>query len=200
MIRPQQVLSFPSLYRLFGYLVGGKCRARYARDYLKVRPGERVLDLGCGPGDLLGYIPECDYVGVDIDAGYIRSARERFGSRGAFHCMPVEDFVVANPASFDLVMANGVIHHLDDEQAGALLRIAAQALKPNGRLVTLDGCFVEGQSWVSKKLLESDRGKFVRRQPEYVALAQSYFGDVVADLRHDMLNLPYTHLIMTCRK
>jgi SAM-dependent methyltransferase len=114
--------------------------------------------------------------------------------------MPVEQLVVEEPSSFDLVMANGVLHHLDDAQAKAMLRIAGTALRPNGRLVTLDGCFVPGQSWVARTLLRMDRGKYVRTQPAYEALARSCFAQVEASVRHDLLNLPYTLLIMTCRQ
>jgi len=200
MARLQEVLAFPAAYRLLGRLIGRDSRSVYVAEYLKARPGERVLDLGCGPGDILRYLPACDYVGVDIDPGYVEAAQKRYGPRGTFRCLPVEDFVVAEPASFDLVMANGVLHHLDDEQAAAMLRVAAGALKPGGRLVTLDGCFVPGQSWVAKALLRMDRGKFVRERPAYEALARGSFARVEAVVRHDLLSLPYTLLIMTCRQ
>lgn len=196
----QDILAFPAAYRLLGRLIARDARAQYVRDYLHAGAGERVLDLGCGPADILRYLPTCEYVGIDIDAAYIDAARQRYGARGTFECIPVEDYAVAQPASFDLVMANGVLHHLDDGQAAALLRAAARAVKPGGRLVTLDGCFVPGQSWIAKTLLRMDRGKFIRRQEAYQALARAAFGQVECSLRHDLLNLPYTLLIMTCRQ
>jgi SAM-dependent methyltransferase len=199
--RAQHVLKIPTAYRLFQKLIGGGFHTVYVRDYLKAQPGERVLDIGCGPGDLLAHLPACEYVGIDMDAYYVRAARERFGPpRGTFHCIPVEQFVVEESASFDLVMANGVLHHLDDTQAAALFLVARQALRPGGRLVTLDGCFVPNQSWVARRLLQMDRGRFIRTELAYVNLARVRFPQVQGQVRHDLLALPYTHLIMTCKQ
>jgi len=202
MTRLRQILEFPSVYRLLGAIAVGRTngRAVYASQHLKPRPHERVLDLGCGPGDMLSVLPDCEYVGVDVDERYIDAARARFGSRGTFHCMPVEDVVLEAPRAFDLVMANGVLHHLDDRQADAMLRLAAAAMKDDGRTVTLDGCYLEGQSRIAKAFLDWDRGKFVRDQAAYLSLARVHFKEVRAEIRHDLLSFPYTHIIMTCRR
>jgi SAM-dependent methyltransferase len=194
-------LKFPGSYRLLGKLAVSRtdARAAYAQQYLSVRPGQRVLDLGCGPADILSVLPDCEYVGIDSEPRYIESARTRFGRRGTFLCTPIEDFVVDAPRSFDVVMANGVLHHLDDQQAGGMLRLAAAAMKEGGRTVTLDGCFLDGQSLVARALLRMDRGQFVRDEPAYLTLARAHFRTVQADIRHDLLSFPYSLLIMTCR-
>jgi 2-polyprenyl-3-methyl-5-hydroxy-6-metoxy-1,4-benzoquinol methylase len=196
-----QFLKFSGSYRLLGKLAVSRtdARAAYARQYLAVRPGQRVLDLGCGPADILSVLPDCEYIGIDSEPRYIESARTRYGRRGTFVCTPIEDFVVDAPGSFDVVMANGVLHHLDDQQAGTMLRLAAAAMKENGRLVTLDGCFLDGQSFIARALLRMDRGKFVRDEPGYLTLARQHFGSVQTDVRHDLLSFPYSLLIMTCR-
>jgi hypothetical protein len=72
-------------------------------------------------------------------------------------------------------------------------------MKPGGRMVTLDGCYIQGQSRIAKALLRHDRGKFIRDVPAYLKLADEHFKDVRSDVRHDLLSLPYTLLIMTCR-
>ena len=202
MQNPKYFLQFSGCYRLLGKLAIFRtdARAAYARRYLDVRPGQRVLDLGCGPADILSVLPDCEYVGIDFEPRYIESARERFGGRGTFHCMPIEDFVLGASKSFDLVMANGVLHHLDDHQAGAMLGLAAEAMKDDGRIVTLDGCFDDGQSVIARSLLRLDRGQFVRDKAAYLKLAQAHFGHVQSEIRHDLLSFPYTLLIMTCRR
>jgi hypothetical protein len=48
-------------------------------------------------------------------------------------------------------------------------------------------------------LLKMDRGRFVRTPDAYVRLAREVFSDVQAVICHDLLRLPYTHNIMTCR-
>ncbi len=194
----RSILALPVAYRLFGRLVGGGARATFVRDYLRPQPGDRVLDLGCGPGDLLAALPPCEYVGVDLDPNYVAAAQARYGDRGTFRCEPAEAVVEVEPASFDLVVMTGLLHHLDDDQAAAVLAVARKALRPGGRLVTLDGCFVPGQSRLARWMLRRDRGKFVRDQRAYLRLAEAAFPAVAPHVRHDLMRVGYTHLILVC--
>jgi cyclopropane fatty-acyl-phospholipid synthase-like methyltransferase len=47
---------------------------------------------------------------------------------------------------FDRVTALGVVHHLDDTEANKLFSIAHKALKHGGKLITMDGVLIDGQS------------------------------------------------------
>jgi SAM-dependent methyltransferase len=183
---------------MFDRIVVGRFRERYIEEYVQPRPGERVFDIGCGPGDVLDHLPAVDYTGIDISPAYIRAAQGRFGCRGVFRCEDAAQAMLRQPASFDLVLANGVLHHLPDADARRLLLLARQALKPGGRLVTHDPCFVARQSRLARLLLRLDRGRFVRTQPGYAALARSIFRAVQSHIRHDLLAVPYTHHIMVC--
>jgi SAM-dependent methyltransferase len=197
---PRDLLAFSPVYRFVQWVFGGGARHAYVRDYLRVLPGERVLDVGCGPADVLAHLdPSVRYTGVDLSPRYIDAARRRFGGRGEFYLESVRDTTVREPGSFDLVMANGLIHHLDDEEARRLLETAREALKPTGRFVSLDGCFVAGQGRLARWLVSRDRGRFVRHRDDYLRLAREVFPSVTWDVRHDLTRVPYTHLIMTCR-
>jgi hypothetical protein len=57
---------------------------------------------------------------------------------------------------------------------------------------------VPGQAWGARLLLALDRGRHVRDQAGYEALAHSAFDHVESGLRHDLVRLPYTHLVMEC--
>jgi len=173
-------------------------RNNYLSEHVRPQPGDRILDIGCGPAAILDALPGVHYVGVDLSPAYIQEARSRFGNRGEFHCQPIETFVVENPGTFDIVMANGVVHHLDDASAARLFATARLALKPTGRLVTHDGCYVPGQSSIARWLLANDRGRHIRTESQYLRLASSCFTTVRATIRHDLLRVPYTHLIMEC--
>ena len=194
------VLNLPASYRLFRSLVGGESVWRiHLAEYVKPVSGDKILDLGCGPADVLNYLPAVNYTGLDINPEYVHSAQKRFGSRGRFLCGDVGRAAIeGEQGTFDLVLATGVIHHLNDAQAAGLFDLARLALRPTGRLVTFDGCYVPQQSRLVRWLLAHDRGKFVRTREEYLRLASARFAKVEAHLRHDLLRIPYTHLIMRC--
>jgi SAM-dependent methyltransferase len=173
-------------------------RRAYAREHLRAQPGQRVLDIGCGTGDILQFLPQVHYLGYDVSARYIERARRRFGERGEFHCHAVDDGLPLGPGSFDLVIAHGVLHHLDDDAARTLFRVARRALKLGGRLVTFDGCFAPDQSATVRLFLWLDRGGHVRDREGYERLARTQFGEVRSVVRHDLIRVPYTHLIMEC--
>jgi len=194
----RSLLEQPRIYSLFRRLVGrDTARLVYAREHLRLEPGQRVLDLGCGPGDILQFLPAVQYVGYDINPAYIERARRRFSARGEFHCRAVTEDLAPSPP-FDLVVAHGLLHHLDDAAARTLFKVARRALKPGGRLVTFDGCFAQGQPVLARLFLSLDRGRHVRSRDAYEMLARGEFDEVRSFVRHDLIRIPYTHLIMEC--
>jgi hypothetical protein len=90
------------------------------------------------------------------------------------------------------------VHHLDDEEARQLFQIGYDALKPGGKLVTADGVWTKDQSAAAQWLLARDRGEYVRSEPEYMGIASQVFRNVKPSVRHDLLRVPYTHLILEC--
>jgi SAM-dependent methyltransferase len=194
------VLSLPAGYRLLrSVLGGGKLWRTYLDEYVQPAPGEKVLDVGCGPADVLTYLPNVEYTGIDYSPEYINSAKARFGSRGRFLCSDVSGVALEKErGTFDLAMATGVVHHLNDQQASDMFSLVHLALRPDGRLITFDGCYVPGQSKMARWTLSNDRGKFVRTLAEYQRLASAQFSKIKCHLRHDLLRIPYTHLIMRC--
>ncbi|HEV3003271.1 MAG TPA: methyltransferase domain-containing protein, partial [Pirellulales bacterium] len=102
MTRLRELLRFPRVYRAFQRGVRGRSLREYVERYVKPKPGERVLDIGCGPADVLEFLPRTNYVGIDREAKYIAAARARFGDRAVFKCQSVADAVVDEPGSFDV--------------------------------------------------------------------------------------------------
>jgi cyclopropane fatty-acyl-phospholipid synthase-like methyltransferase len=170
----------------------------YVKEYLRPEQGMRILDIGCGPAGILDYLPEVDYVGFDLSQSYIDSAKARFSQRGSFFCMNVAEARLDDQPPFDLVMANGVLHHLNDDEALSLLRLSRSLLSPEGRFVSIDNCWVDGQSRIARFLIARDRGSFQRTEQGYVKLARSVFDNVSSTVRHDLLRMPYTHCILEC--
>ena len=158
------VLSSARVYELWSSVVGAhRGRTRLVGDHVRPCPGERVLDLGCGPGELLPYLGEVRYVGLDISPAYIARARERFaGSRRVRG--GGRNGVRSRPWTVDLVVAFGVLHHLDDGQVERLFARAVDVLAPGGRVVTVDPVLAAGQSRVARALIRRDRGQHCARR------------------------------------
>ncbi len=196
----RNILAFPSAYSLFARLIGGTARSTYVNEYIRPSEHSRILDIGCGPGDILEYLPtSVEYLGFDINEKYIEAAKNRFGERGIFLRRKLNKQAIGEFSKFDIVLATGVLHHLEDEEAVYLFQVARSAMKPTGRLVTLDGCFVAGQSPIAKYLVARDRGSHVRTEAQYTALASEVFPSIKTSIRHDLMRVPYTHIIMECK-
>src|SRR5579885_2156455 len=200
--RIRSVLARPWAYQLFFNLIGAPGRSRVlVRDYIRPRPGDRILEIGCGPGTIVPYLPESEYVGFDLSQEYIEQARKQFSAkfpRTKFVCERVSEYTLPQREYFEIVLALGILHHLDDSEALQLFRISHDALKPGGKLVTLDGVWTDDQSRSARYLLARDRGQFVRAEQQYIGLASEVFSKVTPSIRHDLLRIPYTHLILEC--
>ena len=134
-------------------------RGRYVSEHVRPFPGCRILDIGCGPGAILAHLPESigQYTGFDMNPGYIEAARRRWGNRGTFSCRRVEAGTLPAGDAYDIVLANGIVHHLDDADASQFFDIAWRALRPGGWLVTYDNIYLENQHWFARWLVARPR-------------------------------------------
>jgi SAM-dependent methyltransferase len=135
-------------------------RRGLVRAALGAGAGERILDVGCGPGffelelaDEVG--PEGGVVGIDASAASIAVARSRAGERAeiAFHeadatALPVDD------GEFDRALAVQVLEYVADVDAA--LREVRRALRPGGRAVIWD------VDWATMSLRSEDEARMTR--------------------------------------
>jgi SAM-dependent methyltransferase len=198
----KSVLRHPALYQAYqnaGGFFGARIKA--IADYLTLRPGIRVIDIGCGPGYILRHLPEhIEYIGFDIDEAYIAYARKCFGHLGTFQCRQFDAAAAKELAGADVVMMNGVLHHICDEDLKTTLIDIRNVLASGGVLFTLDGCYREGQSLIAKWLLDNDRGRFVRDRSGYDNVLRGAFGRVDLAIRDDYSRVPYTFIIGISQK
>ncbi len=118
--------------------VGGEERIRArALDLLALRPGERVLELGCGTGAMTERIlaAGAEVVPVDLSEPMLRRARRR---------LPQVEFLrrdllsLDDQAAFDAALFALVLHEMSDDVRRRALQVAHRALRPGGRLLVLD--------------------------------------------------------------
>ena len=175
----------------------GADRVRYrCLDEIELKPGERVLDVGCGPAYYLDRLPGVEYHGFDTSAAYIAYARRRYGDRGRFHCEVLTEAHLGELPRFDAVLLFGVLHHLDDEQCATLLDLAARGLADGGRVVSVDPCLHPGQGRISRWMSENDRGEHVRTPDGFDALARASFAEAQTEILDTVSRVPSSHSMM----
>lgn len=195
------VLTLPVAYETFQRLIGGDRYRRWlVSNLMRPQPGWSILDIGCGPGTMLRFLPPgVRYHGFDLNPRYIEYAQKRYGGRGHFVCQRVGEAVV-EAGGCDVVMANAILHHLDDAEARQLVAIAHDQLKPGGFLLTYDNAWVPSQSRAARALIARDRGQHVRTPEGYLALVGERFSNVETTLRHDGYRIPYTLFTMKAHR
>jgi len=196
------VLSNATMYNLTQRILGAEgFRKILVKDFISKGPHLRMLDIGCGTAEILRHLPKSiQYTGFDASETYIHQARKQFGQRGTFYAERITKKALPYLGSFDLVLADGLLHHLGDDEAVTLFDMARQALAQGGRLLTIDPCYMPNQHYLARWLIRKDRGQNIRTPEQYAALANQHFLRVTSAIRQDMLFTPYTLLILECRK
>lgn len=199
----RKYLEIPNMYNGFQNIIGSpNHRKVHYTTHFSLPSTSKVLDIGCGTGALMDYLPEgIEYHGFDMEQSYIDFANEKYGERGKFYCERVGETMYDKWLGyFDAVNANALIHHLTDKDTLFLFDVAHKYLKPGGFLITLDSVFHEDQSKVSKWLVSKDRGQNIRTPEQYLKLAKTYFDKIETQLKTDHLRIPYSVFMMKMYK
>lgn len=112
----------------------------------RLDPGERVLDLGCGPGALAVQLAQagCQVTGIDISPAMLAQAEQRACREGVARRVTLRELGVGEldtafgDASFDAVVSVLLFSELSDDEIGFALTQSWRILKPGGTLLIAD--------------------------------------------------------------
>jgi SAM-dependent methyltransferase len=115
----------------------GALTAEYLRGVLQIKPGDRVLEIGCGIARIGRELaPYCgEWHGADISGNMIKHAAQR--TEGVpnvhLHELPTSDLSLFEDGYFDSVYSSIVFMHLDKTEMFTYIRDAFRVLVPGGR-------------------------------------------------------------------
>lgn len=107
-----------------------------------IRPGERILDVGSGPGKFARVLaartgPDGQVTGVDPSAPMIDHARRGAPGNCRFLNAPAQDLTLPDDG-VDLVTCTFVMHHIPEDRRATALAQMHRVLRPGGRLLIAD--------------------------------------------------------------
>ena len=136
----------------------------------------RVIDVGCGPGTNVRHFTDVDYLGLDINAGYIEDARRRY--RRDFRVADVTRLEPGAIEPSDMILLNSLLHHLDDSEVHRTLAALRPLLVPGGAVHVLDLVLPDRPS-IPRLMARMDRGRYARSVAEWRALFTAHFDEQI---------------------
>ena len=132
------------LYDIFTRAAGVRALHERAVERAGIVPGQAVVDVGCGTGNLsfavLAAHPDARVTGLDPDADALRRAARKALRRGVSLTLVqgYADRIPAEDASLDHVVSSLALHHVDDDGRVAFAHDAIRALRPGGKITVVD--------------------------------------------------------------
>lgn len=128
----------------------------------------RVIDVGCGTATFSKMFYPDNYVGIDLDPVYVEGAR----ARAPQHTIRQMDATAMQfpDGSFDGGLVVGVLHHLDDDTAAAVLDELRRILRAGGRALVMEQTHSPWTNPIGRLINRFDKGRFIRAPEEYSRL------------------------------
>ncbi len=131
-------------YDALSRVAGVRALHERAVEIADIMPGQTVVDVGCGTGNLsfavLAAEPSARVTGLDPDADALRRAARKARRRGVALTL-VQGYanrIPAENASLDHVVSSLALHHVDDDGRTAFASDALRALRPGGKVTIVD--------------------------------------------------------------
>ena len=134
----------------------------------RLRPGDQVIELGCGDGRLSLALAEQGAAVLAIDVGHaalaalLQVARERMLPGFSVLAAPIEDLTLPE-RSADLVVSCYALHRLRDADKARLVAAAYRWLRPGGMLLVADMMFGRGGTSRDRAIIRSKVRSLARK-------------------------------------
>lgn len=147
-------------------------RAEYAL-LAEKKSSPRVLELACGGGGFADLFKQSCYTGIDLSAERIAIARDKYPGY-TFKVFDVDQSgFVQLVRSADLIYCHGLLHHLNDEQCGSLLRTICEHAGSPAVFIAFEPVLpLLRRNPLGYLLSKLDEGRFIRRPQEYAGFFQ----------------------------
>lgn len=194
-----QILNHYFFYNLYQDLIGSKhFLCILVNEYIKPQQGQKILELGCGAGNVYAVFPEKNlrYLGVDNSENYIHHAKKKFPEQ-SFICADVtKDFAVDEIS--DTVFAEAIISALPDNQLVEMFKLLKNICDDHTKIVFSDMNYRDSASKFQCFLMKHERNQFIRSKSEYVKLLTEFFNiDKISVIKHPY-RIPYEKIIFEC--
>jgi len=177
---------------------GSNIRKKIVKEIIR-KKNANILDIGCGPAEILEFLPNSKYYGYDTNKKYISFAKLKYGNKGKFFCKKFTNKEIKKLPKFDYVLFLGIMHHLNDFELNRLLNFSEKAIKKGGKLITIDPILIKNQNTLARFIIKNDRGKNVRTEKHYKKLIKKKFFKIKSKIIHQKF-LPYTWFSTVCEK
>ncbi len=128
----------------------------------------KILDIGCGSGEISRFFNDLDYIGIDVNPDYIEFARKIYKKN--FEEMNAQKLRFKK-RYFDYVVIIGVLHHIDDKNCSLILNEITRVVKNNGKIIIIEDVNTQSKIDLLGNIIRKlDVGEHIRTQKEWLEL------------------------------
>lgn len=128
----------------------------------------KILDIGCGSGEISRFFNDLDYIGIDVNPDYIEFARKIY--KNNFEVMNAQKLRFKK-RYFDYVVIIGVLHHIDDKNCNLILNEIKRVIKDTGKIIIIEDVNTQSKIDLLGNIIRKlDVGEHIRTQKEWLEL------------------------------